>query len=71
MKVIRNIEVKVRYREVDEWAPGRAEDREQAMVWDAEGSLVFPKDNGLLVTVSQSRPKKKAVPLCYFGPMFL
>jgi hypothetical protein len=70
MKVIKSIEVKVKYTETDEMVPGRAEDKVQMIHWDSQGSLVISEDNGLSLIVNLTS-KEKTVPLINLGPLLL
>jgi hypothetical protein len=70
MKVIRSIEVKVKYREVDERIPDDFEDKEQIVLWDSSGALAFTEGNVLSIALHHVTKGKSAL-LCYIGPMFL
>lgn len=71
MKVVRSIEVKVKYTETDEMVPGRTEDKEQALFWDSQGSLVATDGLGLSLTVNYIPKDGKATPIVYLGPMLM
>jgi hypothetical protein len=71
VKIIRSIEIRVKYTETDELVPGRTDNKEWGHFWYSQGSLVVTEGAGLSLTVNYITKDGKTTPVVELGPLLI